>query len=122
GVRGAPITLGVDGGCRELTLTSFEVTGEPSSVRSGEVTDLAAEAHAALQDGDGIKAERLLKQALEREPDAPDLLNNLAAAYGLQDRIEESNALIRQIHARFPDYWFGVLGMVRQAAAAGDTE
>jgi tetratricopeptide (TPR) repeat protein len=121
-IPAGPTRLWVEGEWRELTLTSFEITEEPSYVHSAEVTDLAAEAHAALQDGDGIKAERLLKQALEREPDAPDLLNNLAAAYGLQDRTDESDELVRQVHARFPDYWFGVLGVARQTAAAGDTD
>src|SRR5262249_43163258 len=72
--------------------------------------------------GDGEQAERLLHEALAKEPDAPDLLNNLADAYNVQGRQEESRRLIREIHARFPDYWFGRIGVARQAIEEGRLE
>jgi predicted Zn-dependent protease len=86
------------------------------------VEGLAFEAHEALNAFDGERAERLLKEALAKEPDSPDLLNNLAAAYGLQGRVEEAADLIRDIHARHPDYWFGRIGVARQAIEAGRLE
>src|SRR5205807_4544166 len=54
--------------------------------------------------------EQLLREALALEPDAPDLHNNLAMAFEAQGRRDESHALIREVHARFPDYWFGKIG------------
>ncbi|MEB3830889.1 hypothetical protein LKK83_25785 [Phormidium sp. CCY1219] len=41
---------------------------------------------------------------MEIEPDAPDLLNNLAVAYNQQGQEEKAYALIKEIHERFPDY------------------
>jgi len=77
------------------------------------VEQWALDAMQALRDGDFIEAERLLKQALEIEPDQPDLLNNLAAAYDRQGRTVESRALLRQIHEQHPDYLFARMGLAR---------
>jgi tetratricopeptide (TPR) repeat protein len=106
----------------EILLLSFEVTEETERKHSLEVENLASEGHDALRAGEGVRAESLLKRALEKEPGAPDLLNNLAAAYMLQDRVREAEDLIRQIHARFPDYWFGTIGVARLAIRAGRTD
>ncbi len=70
----------------------------------------------ALEDGDGETAEPLLEQAARYEPDQPDILNNLAAAYSLQGRHGEAESLIRQIHSRFPDYLFGRTAMAQLLA------
>ena len=55
----------------------------------------------------------MLKRALEREPDAPDLLNNLSAAYILQGRTAEAEAIIRQVHERNPEYLHGRANLAR---------
>jgi tetratricopeptide (TPR) repeat protein len=68
----------------------------------------------ALCDGDGVTAERLLKAALKIEPDAPDLMNNLGAAYELQGLHDQSRRLVREIHERWPDYFFGRVGVANQ--------
>lgn len=85
-----------------------DVVGKPHSQR---VEALAEEAMTILYKGDGKRGEQLLKQALAIEPDAPDLLNNLANAYKLQHRSQEAVELMRQIQDRFPDYFFGKIGM-----------
>jgi len=46
---------------------------------------------------DPARAETLLKRALELEPDAPDLLNNLAAVYSYQRREAEANTIIHAV-------------------------
>ena len=116
------VRMWMGGEWREVLLLSFEVTEEPERKHGPEVDDLASEAHEALQSGEGERAEPLLRRALELEPDKPDLLNNLAAAYMLQDRIDEGKQLIRQIHARFPDYFFGTIGAARLAIEAGQLD
>jgi predicted Zn-dependent protease len=50
------------------------------------------------------QAEELLQKAIAAEPDSPDLYNNLAAAYQIQGRDQEAEALVTDIHQRFPDY------------------
>jgi predicted Zn-dependent protease len=121
-IPAGPVRLWVNRECSETLLLSFEVYDTPVEKHSAEVADLATEAHDALQAQDGVRGERFLKDALAREPDAPDLLNNLAAAYGLQGRREEAHALLRQVHAKHPDYWFGRIGVARLAIEAGQLD
>jgi tetratricopeptide (TPR) repeat protein len=102
-----PVTMWMQGEQQELILMGYELHGEPIHAHSPTVEALTEEAMGLLRMGRGEQAERLLKQAQELEPNAPDILNNLAAAYSHQNRSEESRALIQEIHARFPDYLFG---------------
>ena len=44
------------------------------------------------------RLEGLFYEALELEPDKPDLLNNLAMAFDMQNRKAASHALIRDVH------------------------
>ena len=66
----------------------------------------------AIHDGDTGKAERLLKQALERAPDDPGLLNNLGAVYGQVGRLKEAEVIVRRLAAEHPDYLFGITNRV----------
>ena len=56
------------------------------------------------------------------EPDALDLLNNLAAAYRLQGRSDDWEPLIHQIHRRDPDYLFGRINMASYYLDEGNLE
>src|SRR5205823_2473275 len=103
----------------EVMLFGWEIHGEATRGHAPKVEKLAAEAMAELYQDDGPAAERLLKRALEIEPDAPDLLNNLARAYQLQGRMDESDALTRQIQERFPDYFFGRVNKAMEYTYAG---
>jgi predicted Zn-dependent protease len=67
-------------------------------------------------------AESLLREALAKEPDAPDLLNNLAAALLGQGRENESQAIVRDIQRRFPDYFFGQIALVHELMGKGDLD
>jgi Flp pilus assembly protein TadD len=116
------VRMWMGGEWREVLLLSFEITEEPQRKHSPEVEELAYQAHEALFAEEGGRAESFLRRALELEPDKPDLLNNLAAAYMLQGRIDEGEQLIRQIHARFPDYFFGTIGAARLAVNAGQLD
>jgi tetratricopeptide (TPR) repeat protein len=96
-----------DGRWSEMLLCGFELYAEPHKVHSPRVEDLAGKGLEALRETDGERAEYYFTQALKIEPDAPDLLNNLAAAYRFQGRNEESERIALDIHDRFPDYFFG---------------
>ncbi len=110
-----PVRLWIQGEWREIVLLGWEVTGEPFNRHghSQSVQQLLAEAFEALHEGKAEHSEALYKEALKLEPDSPDLLNNLAAAYQSQGRHAEAEALIRQIHERFPDYLFARVGMAK---------
>lgn len=116
------VRMWLQGQWQEINLFNFEIYYEPVEKHSPQVTALAAEAAEALHNRDAVKAERLLKQALEMSPDAPDLLNNLAMAYGEQGRQAEAEALLRQNHRDHPDYFFGRVGMANLYAREGDLD
>lgn len=108
----------------EILFFGFEITEEPSDTykHSAEVIEWYADALDALNEGHPDKAEALLKKALEREPDKPDLLNNLAAVYAQQGRQDESTAIIEEIYAKHPDYFFGITNMASILIRRGNLE
>lgn len=117
-----PVRMWIKGQWQEVLVFGFEIYEEPNRVHRPQVEDLAREAMTALRNGDAQEAERLLKQALEIEPDALDLLNNLATAYRFQGRHDDWKHLVHQIHQRDPDYFFGRLNMALERLEEGDLE
>lgn len=107
----------------ELMLLDFSIGDEPTvSNHSKRVTDLLMTAITALHDHKPTIAQDALEQALALEPDAPDLLNNLAVAFEQQNRVAESEALIQRIHERHPDYAFARIGLARTHLRRGEIE
>ncbi len=115
-----PTRLWIDGEWQELLLLGFEIYDEPEHKHTPRVEKWAREATLALHESDWSRAEKLLDRALAIEPDAPDLLNNRAIAYGQQGRDEEAEAIIRQIHERHPDYLFARVGLAQQHIKHGE--
>ncbi|MBI2951933.1 tetratricopeptide repeat protein [bacterium] len=109
-----PTRMWMNGEWQEILLLGFELNDEPVVEHKPKTERWIIDAMEALGQGDGERAERLLKRALEIEPDAPDLLNNLAFAYGLQGRAREAEALVQQVHQRHPDYAFARIGLARK--------
>jgi tetratricopeptide (TPR) repeat protein len=106
----------------DLTLVEFVVTNEQKIFHSPAVEQTLDPAATLLRARDGLGAEILYRQALELEPDKPDLLNNLAVALQLQDRQAEAIALLEVLHYQHPDYLFARTGLARAALKNGDLE
>jgi tetratricopeptide (TPR) repeat protein len=104
----------------DLTLVEFVVTDGQKIFHSPEVDRILGEANPLLRARDGQAAEKLFRQALELEPDKPDLLNNLAASLSLQGREAEALRLLEQLHRRDPDYLFARGGLAQDAMRRGD--
>ncbi len=117
-----PVRMWLKGEWRDICVRGFEVSDEPIYEHPAEIEPIAYDAITALKEGDGEEAEHLLKKALEVAPDAPDLLNNLASAYRAQGRQEEGKQLIREIHERFPDYFFGRINMAHLYLQSDDID
>ena len=98
----------IEGRWTEIECVGFEVTDEPNSegVHAPAIARLAEQTLAALHDDRNEEAERLLLEAIQLEPDMADLQNNLGAAYEGQGRHAEAQQLTREIHERWPDYFF----------------
>jgi predicted Zn-dependent protease len=86
------------------------------------VEKLAEQATRVLRESDGRQAEELLNEALALAPNSPGLLNNLAVAYQLQGRAEEAEEMVRQLHARYPNYLFARVSVAQMAIRDGDLE
>ncbi len=114
-----PVRLWTQGSWRDIEVMGFEIHDEPNRRHGPRVEKLQIDATRALNKGDTARGERLIKQALEVEPDAPDLWNNLAVAYAQDGRVQDAEEITRQIHARDPDYLFGRTNLALQHMRAG---
>ncbi len=119
------VTLWIQGEWRDVVVASYEVSPEPSSDHPKPVKKLLNQAIHNLRQGDeaaAIEAERLLKQALKLETNAPDIYNNLAMAYLLQGRQADADTLIDELFDRFPDYLFARCAKARRYLDEGDLD
>jgi len=118
---GGATTLWLKGKWNEILLYNFELTGEPQSkYESAKVRALAEKALIALREEDGVRGQELLERAIALEPDSPSLLYNLAVALNLQGKGGESQSLLQDVHARFPDYLFGIVSAALFAMESGN--
>jgi Flp pilus assembly protein TadD len=117
-----PIRIWLRGEWGEMMALGFDIHDEPMYRHPPQVEQWGAEAILAMRERKTERAEQLLQQALEIEPHAPDLLNNLAVAYELQGRREEAQALLRQIHERDPDYLFARASLARLCLSRGEID
>ena len=79
----------LDGEWRNIKTFRNEIYDEPTTPHTPEVRDKGAQAFYLIRDNPA-EAERMLREALELEPDAPDLLNNLAMALQGQGKRAEA--------------------------------
>ena len=114
------VRLWLQGEWREVLLFGWELHDEPTQEHEPQVEEWQKEATLALRRGDADEAERLLRRALEVEPDAPDLLNNLAVTYEQQGRRAEVETLLRRIIERHPDYAFAPISLARVLLQRGE--
>lgn len=105
-IPSGPVEMWIQGQWREVLLLGFEIHDEQSSPHPPRVQKLVEQAHEAFYDGDYAEAERLFRHAHELAPEAPDLLNNLAAMYLAQGRTAEHREIVLPLFERHPDYFF----------------
>ncbi|MBN1908523.1 MAG: tetratricopeptide repeat protein [Pirellulales bacterium] len=118
-----PQRMWIRGEWNEIEVLGFEITCEPTGPGySEEVEEWAIEASEAIRQNEGPRAERLLRKCIEVDGEKPSLLHNLAMSWRLQRRDDEAIQLIREIHQRWPDYFFGRIGVAYLATMEGDYE
>ena len=106
----------------DILLMSIEIDDKNVRKHGKQVEMLLQSALEALHINGGKKAEELLQEALEIEPNEVDLLNNLAMTYQLQGRLDEAYTMVRQIHTRHPDYLLGRTSLAMIYIQEGDLE
>jgi tetratricopeptide (TPR) repeat protein len=107
---------------KEILLLGMEINDKPSVTHSKKVSKMLTRAVYALREEEAIKAENLLKEALAIEPNSPDIQYNLVVAYDLQERQEEADELLQQIHQNYPDYAFASISIARRLTQNGNLE
>jgi tetratricopeptide (TPR) repeat protein len=117
-----PVRMWRDGEIHELLMTAYEITPEPTDALPEDVVELSDRAGTALQDRDGAAAESLLTDALRLHPHHPGLAFNRALAIALQGREDEALGLVREVHARQPDYLFARVRLAEDAVSRRDFE
>lgn len=117
-----PIRLWTNGQWTEIMLMNMEISFEPIGELPPEIEPLVRDGVLAMRAGDPERALSLYERARQLDPNIPSVLNNLAGAYGALGRDDEARALSREVHRRFPDYFFGRVTMARMAIEASDLE
>jgi lipopolysaccharide biosynthesis regulator YciM len=102
----------------DVTVHRQEIYDQPDTSHPPQVREKAEEAFYLIRE-DPPRAERLFREALELEPDAPDLWNNLAMALRMQGRHDESLQILHDLQARFPDYFFGQIALAQEQIEDG---
>ena len=122
-IEAGSVRMYLRGAWQETILLAFEITGEPSeSSHSPQVRLLLEQGMDAYHAGDKAKAERLLREAVQKEPNSPTLWNNLAGAIAEQGRIPESEEIIKKVFKDHPDYFFARTNMALLHLRRGERE
>ena len=112
-----------EGEWRDVLMLSIKITPEPTEPkRSKKAQELYKQSCEALYEQDGERAQSILEQVVASYPDDPGLLNNLAVAHQFQGHFDTASQMLKDIHHRFPDYFFGIIGMASLATMNGDTQ
>lgn len=105
---------------RQVKLRGTEIYREAKETDlPPDLDDLLGEAIALVHDRDLDAAEGLLSTILQRVPDHPMVLGNLAAVRAMQGRPEESRRLLREVVASHPDYLFARCNLAKTLIIEG---
>lgn len=105
----------IQGKWTDILLMDWEITDQPTAdFKLPATKKLLGQALEALHAQDGKRAQALLEQALKLE-EAPSLFNNLAMSLEMQGQQQAARAILERLHARFPDYFFGICSKARLA-------
>lgn len=102
------IRLWSKGEWRDIIIMDIFIHSEPKSTfpHTRKVKQLLEQSLHFSYDHKLAEAEELLHEALEIEPDAPDVLNNLAGIYRAKGKADEAEQILRNIYEKYPDYFF----------------
>lgn len=120
-IAGNTHRMWIRGAWQDLENREFELHRESEYEHSPQVRKLVADSYMLLP-RDPVRAEQMLRQAAALEPDAPDILFNLAAALEMQGFLSDATAIQQDIQARFPDYFFGQVWQAEERFRNGDIE
>ena len=120
------VQLWMKGKQSEFSLKSFFITGETLIDKNypmkAKVTDLISNGVEARQNGNLELADQYFKKAQEIQPDHPVLLNNLLVNRQAKGEKFDIGKEVRDLQARFPDYFFGAVNLALFEVHNGNVE
>lgn len=112
--RNTPLMIWQAGEQKEILLLGFEIDDEPGPpIEPPAAQELFQQSYDAYHEKDHAEALRYAEEALKLAPDAPEVMNQVAAMLELNGRKSEGYAITRQLATQYPDYLFGRVGMAR---------
>jgi tetratricopeptide (TPR) repeat protein len=107
-----------------ILLLGFEITPEPifDIPVNPKALALLKQSLEALRNDESGEAERILRRALQLQPEHPSLLNNLALALAMQDKHDASEAIRKHLVEDFPNYFLGQISQALKLLQDGDVE
>jgi tetratricopeptide (TPR) repeat protein len=122
GLLSRTVRIWQKGEWREVRLFGFRIDEEPNVKHGKAALKLALKGWELMQERDWAGAEQTFREALEVEPDSPDLLQNLCGALASQGKETEGMEVLERIVTQFPFYVSGRVTMAKLALRAGDPE
>ncbi len=120
------VQLWMKGEQSEFNLKGFFITGEvlinKNYPMKPKVGDLIANGFEARQKGNLELADQYFKKAQKIQPDHPVLLNNLLVTRQAKGEKFDIEKEVRDMHTRFPDYFFGAVNLALFVVSKGNVE
>lgn len=121
--RGKPLPMYRDGKPQELLLLNYEIHDEPQRGNLPKAARrLLEQSAAAVRQANYEEALKLAQEGLKIAPDAPPLMNGVAAALGGLGRRQEMEGMIQRMAELHPDYLFARCAMVRLCVDEGQLD
>ncbi len=117
-----PTLMWAQGEQRELILTNFEITTEPTRPLSAGNRKASIAIRDAMFAGNFAEGEALSRAALEKYPDELSLRFNLSQALQHQGKDAQALELLHAIHAKNPDYVSARVMLARRHIEAGEAQ
>jgi tetratricopeptide (TPR) repeat protein len=118
------VRLWRQGAWRPTPLPRFEVTRD-TWVKLGVSSRgerMYREANEALDQDRPDRAEQLLRQVLQEQPDSPPVRQALARALHAQGREGEADDVMQELHRQHPDYLFAAVHVARAKIRQGELD
>ncbi|MBN1658676.1 MAG: tetratricopeptide repeat protein [Anaerolineae bacterium] len=107
---------------QDVQMRQIEISERERPPYSPAVMALHAQGMEALETGDLARAEKRLRRAIELEPNAPDIYNNLATVYSRREEHDRAQELFRRAIELDPLYVIPRLNLNLYLLDAGDIE
>jgi hypothetical protein len=105
-----------------VKLHGFEISDDYASEYSPEIEELLAAGYDALQEEAFERAERVLREAIERAPQAKEAYHNLSVVYARQEQFDKAQELLREALAIDPSYVMARCSLAIHLLVADDLE